>query len=90
MRSCEPFLLEQLEIIEPRVVAPMGNSPLSYFFDRYGLGKAVIGDVHGKEFRAETGSPGLTLFPLYHPAAAIYNRRLVEELDKDMRRLAAL
>lgn len=90
MRSCEPYLVEQLEIIEPRVIAPMGNSPLSYFFRRYGLGRAVIGDVHGEEYRVDATWGRVTLFPLYHPAAAIYNRGLTEMLEEDMKRLAGL
>ena len=90
MRSCEPYLVEQLEIIEPKIIAPMGNSPLSYFFRRYGLGRAVIGDVHGEEYRVDATWGRVTLFPLYHPAATIYNRGLTEMLEEDMKRLAGL
>jgi uracil-DNA glycosylase family 4 len=88
--SCEPYLVEQLEVIEPRVIAPMGNSPLGYFFRRYGLGRAVIGDVHGEAVHVDEKWGGVTLFPLYHPAAAIYNRGLTEALESDMKRLAGL
>jgi len=88
--SCEPHLVEQLEIIEPRVIAPMGNSPLGYFFHRYGLGRAVIGDVHGEAFLVDERWGRVTVFPLYHPAAAIYNRGLTEVLEDDMKRLAGL
>jgi len=88
--SCEPHLVEQLEIIEPRVIAPMGNSPLGYFLHRYGLGRAVIGDVHGEAFLVDERWGRVTVFPLYHPAAAIYNRGLTEVLEDDMKRLAGL
>ncbi len=88
--SCEPYLVEQLEIIKPRVIAPMGNSPLGFFLRRYELGRAVIGDVHGEEFLVDESWGRVTLFPLYHPAAAIYNRGLTEALEDDMKRLAGL
>jgi uracil-DNA glycosylase family 4 len=88
--SCEPYLVEQLEIIEPRVIAPMGNSPLGYFFRRYGLKSAVIGDVHGEAFLVDEKWGRVTVFPLYHPAAAIYNRGLTEVLEDDMKRLVGL
>jgi len=88
--SCEPYLVEQLEIIKPRVIAPMGNSPLGFFLRRYELGRAVIGDVHGEEFLVDESWGRVTLFPLYHPAAAIYNRGLTEALEDDMERLAGL
>ena len=86
--SCEPHLVEQLEIIEPKVIAPMGNSPLGYFFRRYGLDRAVIGDVHGEASRVDESWGRVTLFPLYHPAAAVYNRGLTETLERDMKLLA--
>jgi uracil-DNA glycosylase family 4 len=88
--SCEPYLVEQLEIIDPKVIAPMGNSSLGYFFRRYGLDRAVIGDVHGEAIRVDESWGKVTLFPLYHPAAAIYNRGLTETLERDMKRLAGL
>ena len=88
--SCEPYLVEQLEIIAPRVIASMGNSPLGYFFRRYGLDRAVIGDVHGEAIRVKESWGWVTLFPLYHPAAAIYNRGLTETLERDMKLLAGL
>jgi uracil-DNA glycosylase family 4 len=88
--ACERFIAEQLDIIRPRVVAPMGNSSIGYFFEKYGLGKAVVGDVHGVEYEVEAGWGVFKLVPLYHPAAAIYNRRLFEELERDMKRLAGL
>jgi uracil-DNA glycosylase family 4 len=88
--DCEPILIEQLRIVKPKVIVPMGNSAISYFFERYGLGNAVIGNVHGKMFEVENGWGKLTLLPLYHPAAAIYRRSLLSELENDMRILKSL
>ena len=90
VEQCESYLHEQLSIIRPRVVAPMGNSPLAYFQGRYGLPGEAIGNVHGKAFTVNESWGEVTLMPLYHPAAAIYNRRLLEELKRDMKRLAGL
>lgn len=86
--SCETYLMDQLDVLKPRVLAPMGNSSLSYFQRKYGLEKAVIGDVHGKSVEIETGWGQALLFPLYHPAAAIYNRQLIDVLKEDMDELA--
>ena len=90
VEPCEPYLDEQLSIIMPRVVAPMGNSPLTYFQGRYGLPRRVVGDVHGEAFTVRESWGEVTLIPLYHPAAAIYNRRLLKELEEDMRKLSRL
>ncbi len=90
VEACSDHLETLLEIIKPRVIAPMGNSSIEYFFEKYGLGKAVIGDVHGKPRRVAEKWGEIVLFPLYHPAAAIYNRRLLKELEGDVAFLAKL
>ena len=88
--ECTRYLDEQLGIIAPRVVAPMGNSALRYFLRRFELGRHVIGEVHGKGFLVEFPWSEGTLFPLYHPAAVLYNRGLEEALRADLEALAAL
>jgi DNA polymerase len=90
VEACSGHLDRLLGIIEPRVVAPMGNSAVEYIFAKYGLGEAVIGDVHGKPQRVKAQWREIVIYPLYHPAAAIYNRKLLGELEEDMKNLAAL
>lgn len=90
VNSCEEFLLRQLEIIKPKVIAAMGNSAFSYFQSRYGLGDNVIGDSHGKIYIAEESWGKIKLVPLYHPAAAIYRRQLLGDLEIDMKKVAGL
>ena len=51
VESCEGYLMSQLEIIKPKVIAPMGNSALAYFQSRYDIGGDVIGDAHGEVYR---------------------------------------
>ena len=87
---CEGYMMEQLGIIKPEVIAPMGNSSLSYFQERFGLEKQVIGDVHGEVFEIDAPWGKIKLFPLYHPAAAIYRRHLLGELEEDMKKLGEI
>jgi uracil-DNA glycosylase len=63
---------------------------VNYIFDKYGLREAVIGDVHGKSQEVKASWGSVVVYPLYHPAAAIYNRKLLSELEEDMKGLAAL
>ena len=88
--SCEGILISQLEIIKPRVIAPMGNSSVSYFQDKYDLEIGSIGVVHGKVYDVKASWGAVKLIPLYHPAAAIYRRNLLEELQEDMIKLSKL
>ena len=83
-KACSGHLERQLEIIEPRVVTPMGNSAIEYFFEKFKLQPISIGDAHGKPIRVKFSWVDIIVFPLYHPAAAIYNRRLLGELQDDI------
>jgi uracil-DNA glycosylase family 4 len=88
IKACEGYLMRQLEIIKPKVIAPMGNSALSYFQSRYGFGDDVIGDAHGKVYEVNTSWGKVKFVPLYHPAAAMYRRYLLGDLEKDTKKLA--
>ncbi len=88
--SCTSYLDEQLAILAPRVVAPMGNSALRHVFGRFGLGRAVIGEVHGRPHPVAFGWGEGVVFPLYHPAAILYNRDLETELHADLEAMVAL
>jgi len=88
--ACTRFIDEQLGIIAPRVIAPMGNSALHHVFRRFGLGRAVVGEVHGRPHYVSFGWGEGVVFPLYHPAAILYNRSLEVELHADLEALVAL
>ncbi len=73
-----PFLLEEINIVSPKIIVTLGNVPLKAVT---GDKSAVIGDFHGKP---QPLPDGRILFALYHPAAVIYNRALQEVYDKDL------
>jgi uracil-DNA glycosylase family 4 len=80
-----PFLDAQLAVIRPRLLVPLGRHALK----RFAPGLA-IGEVHGRvvEVPGDGGSAGgRTLFPMYHPAAALHNPRLMSTLVHDARAL---
>jgi DNA polymerase len=74
---CMPWLEAEVELIRPRMIVPLGRHALKHFAP-----DAKIGDVHGRLL-------GDRLFPLYHPAAAMYNEALRETLFSDARALRA-
>lgn len=75
-----PWLEAQLEVIAPKLLVPLGRHALGRF-----VTGVKIGEVHGRPLEAG----GRTLFPLYHPAAALRGRRLRETLFEDARALGA-
>lgn len=77
-----PFLMDEIEIVDPSVVVSMGNIPLFSLIGK----NARIGDVHGRPM--EFGRR--TLYPLYHPASIIYRRELQSIYQDDLARLKRL
>jgi uracil-DNA glycosylase family 4 len=86
IESCEPHLFRQIELIEPRVIATLGNFATKLLSGRP-LG---ITRVHGQEQRLTIAGRSVLLYPLYHPAAALYTPAMLKVLESDFARLPAL
>lgn len=81
VEACWPYLKRQMEIIEPAIIVLLGRHALARFLP----GKA-IGQVRGRAYRV-----GRTVyFPMYHPAAALYQGSLRDTLFQDMEKLPPL
>jgi uracil-DNA glycosylase family 4 len=86
IESCEPHLFRQIELIQPRVVATLGN-----FATKLLSGKPTgITRVHGQEQEVTLGGNRVLLYPLYHPAAALYTPAMLNVLQEDFRRIPEL
>ena len=86
IESCEPHLFRQIELIEPKVVATLGN-----FATKLLSGKPTgITRVHGVEQETTVGGSSVLLYPLYHPAAALYTPKMLEVLQQDFARIPEL
>ncbi len=84
--ACEPHLFRQIELVQPRVVATLGN-----FATRLLSGRPLgITRVHGSEQEVTLGSSRVLLYPLYHPAAALYTPSMLHVLEQDFGRLPEL
>ncbi len=80
-----PFLDQQINIIQPDVIATLGRYSMIYIMEKFGLSDQLqsISIIHGKTFEAWADYGVISIVPLYHPAAAIYNPQLKETLKKD-------
>jgi DNA polymerase len=86
IEACESHLFRQIELIQPKVVATLGN-----FATKLLSGKPVgITRVHGREQEVTLGGSRVLLYPLFHPAAALYTPRMLEVLQADFSRLPEL
>lgn len=78
-RECTPFLDEQIRIIDPVVIATLGNHATRFVLQT----QHPIGMLHGRLFHHD----GRSVVPIFHPAAALYDRSKADVLFDDFKRL---
>ncbi len=79
IETCKPFLLQQIQIIKPKLVCSLGNFAMQTLLER----KIGITKVRGQVFRLAD----FILFPLLHPAAALHQGNLMTPLREDFQKL---
>ena len=87
IEACFPFLLEEIEIVKPRVIAPLGYYPTKTFFAHYDLGnpsRDEYAEVYGTVYRAADR----LLVPLRNPAALIPAPEIYDTVRAQYRTLA--
>src|SRR4051794_6772643 len=86
IENCQEYLFREIEHIEPRVVCTLGNFATKLLRDD----NAGITRVHGRDEVRVIGMRAVRLYPLYHPAAALYTPRMLEVLREDFVRIPEL
>lgn len=92
VRLYSPFLWRQLEIIQPKVIVPLGRHALE-FVRRHFSGFPAEGSVstlHGTAYPVEAPYGRAFVVPLYHPAVLFYREDLRETVETDFRLLGEL
>jgi len=84
--NCQDYLYRQLELIEPKVVCTLGN-----FATKLLRGDPTgITRLHGRAEERRIGPRNVRLYPIYHPAAALYTRSMLDILRADFQRIPEL
>jgi uracil-DNA glycosylase len=84
--ACQDYLFRQLDLIRPRVVCTLGNFATKLLRgDMTGITR-----LHGREEVRRIGPRVVRLYPLYHPAAALYTPSMVDTLRADFLRIPEL
>jgi len=78
IEAYKPYLAEQIEIINPKVIATLGRYSMNYFAPN-----AKITRDHAKLFKLN----GRLLYPLFHPAAVLRNPNLLPDYEKAFKKL---
>ena len=77
--TCIDFINQEIEIINPKIICVMGNTAYGTL-----LGGKEITKNHGRFIEKD----GRKFFVTFHPAATIYNQKLIDELKEDFKKLA--
>ena len=82
VEQCEPFLFRQIDVIQPRVIVPLGK------FAAQSLLKTMdpITKLRGKQFDYR----GAALIPTFHPAYLLRNPSAKREVWEDMKKVRAI
>ncbi len=81
IQNCRPWLDRQIEIIKPKMIVTLGR----YSMARYFPGKS-ISKIHGTAVRKD----GVIYFAMYHPAAALHQQSLRQDIEADMLKIPKL
>jgi uracil-DNA glycosylase len=86
IESCQGYLRSQVELIEPKLICSLGN-----FSTKLLRGDTTgITRLHGQLQELTIGDRAARLYPLYHPAAALYTPATLEALRADFARIPEL
>lgn len=86
VKTCWPYLERQVRLINPKLIVTLGRHSMDRF-----LPNMKISQIHGEPKRREIEDIGkLIFYPVYHPAAALYNPNLRDVLKKDFQRIPAV
>lgn len=87
MDACTPYLDEEIELINPKIIGTLGYVAAKYIFKQYGIDNELkFPDVCGESFSLKDKK----IISLRHPAALLYNDSLYKEMVKNYGRLGML
>jgi uracil-DNA glycosylase len=84
--NCKEYLYRQVELIQPTVICTLGNFSTKLLRED----PTGITRLHGQPEVLVLGARAVRLYPIYHPAAALYTPRMLETLREDFAQLPAL
>ena len=86
IEACKPYLMRQIELIEPLVICTLGNFSTKLLT----LRQDGITRVHGRPQDHVVAGLPIRIYPIYHPAAGLRSAAMLETLREDFQRLPAL
>ncbi len=79
--ACSLWLDRQIEIIKPRIIVTLGRHSMARFFPNKSISR-----IHGTAEKRD----GVLYYAMYHPAAALHQQNLRQQIEQDMAKIPAL
>ncbi len=76
------YLDQIIEVIDPKTIVTLGRFSMGKF-----LPSSRISGVHGKKFEVNWNGKNILVVPMYHPAAALRNGAVMEQIKNDFLKL---
>lgn len=89
VRACNPYLRRQISMIKPKIIVALGRIAGRKLYEMAGLRWDSIRAARGRVERVRVEGVDLMLTVTFHPAAALYNPGLREELENDFKNVIA-
>lgn len=85
IRLYAPFLLRQIDLIQPRVIVTLGRFAMDFILEQFEIAERgqKISALHGQLLQAQAPYGPLAVVPLYHPAVALYTTERRQTLLDD-------
>lgn len=91
IRAHTPYLVEQVRIIQPRIIVPLGNFASRFVLNGFNTDEMQriegVSKIHGRVEHIAFEGYNFAVIPLYHPAAVLYNPPLRKTLQEDFLKL---
>jgi uracil-DNA glycosylase family 4 len=81
IQNCHNWLNSQIELIKPKMIVTLGRYSMAPYFP----GKS-ISKIHGTAMKKD----GITYVAMYHPAAALHQQSLRQEIEKDFQKIPTI
>ncbi|MDF1500610.1 MAG: uracil-DNA glycosylase [Anaerolineales bacterium] len=87
IESYKPYLIRQLDIIQPEIIVPLGLVASKVVLEMFaaGPGSHTMGALHGHIFECDAAWGEIRILPMYHPAASFYGSLSKADLQEDFK-----
>lgn len=85
IEACQPFLDEQIKVINPKIIVTLGRFSMAKF-----LPDEKISQIHGQARLVNWEGKRLIVLPMYHPAAALRSGEIMRQIREDFLKISQL